>query len=456
MDLAGKRVVVMGLGRFGGGVGAARYAVRQRADVLVTDTDGADRLAESLRQLEPLGIETRLGEHREDDFASADLVIVNPAVDRRGNRYLQAAEAAGVAVGSEIQLLTQRLPNRRRTIGVTGTSGKSTVTAMIGHLLTGALGPDRVHVGGNIGGSLLESVDRIGRDHWVVLELSSFMLEALDRDRWSPGVAVVTNIAPNHLDRHGSMEDYVSAKQTLLRYQHAQDKAILGGSVADWPVGTGVTRCVVDDSDYDIEIAVPGRHNRFNAMCAISVGEMIVLQGENLLRSLADFSGLPHRLQFIAEHRGVRYYNDSKSTTPQSAELAIGGFPRHTVHAILGGCDKGSDLSGMASLAGLQCRAVYTIGATGETIAATADGAGRAGVVRCATLDRAVRSAVAAAQPGDVVLLSPGCASWDQFENYERRGAAFVEEVVRATASVIRGATQQRRKSDRDGSSLDH
>ncbi len=430
MDLAGKRVVVMGLGRFGGGVGAARYAVRQGADVLVTDTDGADRLDDSLRQLEPLDIETRLGEHREDDFTSADLVIVNPAVDRQDNRFLRAAEAAGVALGSEIQLLTERLPNRRRTIGVTGTSGKSTVTAMIGHVLTAALGPDRVHVGGNIGGSLLERVDRIGRDHWVVLELSSFMLETLDRDGWSPGVAVVTNIAPNHIDRHGSMEHYVSAKQAILRHQQAQDTAILGGSVGDWPLVAGVRRRVIDESDYDIELTLPGRHNRFNAMCALAAGEEIAVGGGNLSSSLADFIGLPHRLQFVTEFSGVRYFNDSKSTTPHSAELAIGSFPGGSVHAILGGYDKGSDLSGLARLAGAQCRAVYTIGATGEKIAASArDGAAR--VVQCNTLDRAVAAAVAAARQRDVVLLSPGCASWDQFENYEKRGDAFVEAVLK-------------------------
>ena len=443
MDLAGKRVVIMGLGRFGGGLGAARYAVAQGAEVLVTDLADADRLADSLRQLQTLPVRTRLGEHLEDDFTSADLVIVNPAVDRRDNRFLRAAVAAGAALRSEIQLLVERLPDRRRTIGVTGTSGKSTVTAMIGHVLTRTIGPDRVYTGGNIGGSLLDKLDRIGDDDWVVLELSSFMLELLGQDGWSPGVAVVTNIAPNHLDRHGSIEQYISAKQAILNHQQAQDTAILGGTVCDWPVVSGVERRVIDERDYDVELSLPGRHNRFNAMCALAVGEAVGVCGSDLSHRLADFAGLPHRLQFVAEHADVRYFNDSKSTTPQSAELAISSFAAGLVHAILGGYDKGSDLTGLARLAGSQCRAVYTIGVTGQVIADAVVG-GSADVVPCKTLDRAVAAAVARAQRGDVVLLSPGCASWDQFENYEKRGAQFVEKLLECVGEGRGEATKRR------------
>jgi UDP-N-acetylmuramoylalanine--D-glutamate ligase len=420
----------MGLGRFGGGVGAARFAAAQGASVLVTDMASPEALARSVAALAGQPIEWRLGEHRVEDFAQADQVVVNPAVDRRDNRFLQAAVDGGARLTSEIQWLAARLPNRERTIGVTGSAGKSTVTAMIGHVLARALGADRVHVGGNLGGSLLESLPAIRRDDWVVLELSSFMLEALDENRWSPGVAVVTNIAPNHLDRHGSMESYVAAKQVILAHQKEGDKAVLGASVRAWEAAKGVRKRVIEEHEYELELLVPGRHNRFNAMLALTVAEEISIGGGHLLKSLADFRGLPHRLQLVAERGGVRCFDDSKSTTPQSATLAIESFNPGCVHAILGGFDKGSDLAPLAGLAATRCRALYTIGATGDAIAVAAEAAdGVADVVGCATLDTAVAEAAKRLRPGDVLLLSPSCASWDQFENYEQRGAAFVAAV---------------------------
>ncbi|MEE8459741.1 MAG: Mur ligase family protein, partial [Phycisphaerales bacterium] len=221
MDLAGQRVTVMGLGRFGGGVGVARYLIKLGADVLVTDLLSRDDLADSLAQLDGLPIEYRLGEHNVSDFTTADLVVANPAV-KPDNRFLRAAQAAGVPVTSEIRLLVKALPNRLRTIGVTGTAGKSTVTAMIGHILKKAfpqppappgdqdtVAATNVWVGGNLGGSLLDRLDEIGKDDWVVLELSSFMLHGLREDKWSPHIAVVINISPNHLDWHGTFEHYV-------------------------------------------------------------------------------------------------------------------------------------------------------------------------------------------------------------------------------------------------------
>ncbi|MEE9211608.1 MAG: Mur ligase family protein, partial [Phycisphaeraceae bacterium] len=211
MNLSGKRVIVMGLGRFGGGAGAARFCAQRGANVLVTDLAGRDQLAQSLTQLQDLPIEYRLGEHRECDFTTADLIVVNPAINPRNNPYLHAAARARIPTTSEIRLLVAHLPDRRRTIGVTGTAGKSTVVAMIGHILRQAVGPDRVHVGSNIGGSLLDKLPAIQNDHWIVLELSSFMLDSLDQDAWSPGTAVVTNFAPNHLDWHGRVEDYTTA-----------------------------------------------------------------------------------------------------------------------------------------------------------------------------------------------------------------------------------------------------
>ena len=431
MDLAGRRVVVMGLGRFGGGVGVTRFLARQGADVLVTDRLGRDELAGSLHKLADLeGITYRLAGHDEADFRNAALIVANPAVPP-GNPYLAAARDAGVPITSEIRLLAQRLPSRERVIGVTGSAGKSTVTAMVGHILKQQ--QSNIWVGGNLGGSLLDNLDDIAADDWVVLELSSFMLHGLAEDKWSPHVAVVTNLVPNHLDWHGSLDAYVTAKQAILDYQQPGDVAILGAGVETRM--SARTRRVVRVGDGDgvaLAPALPGAHNLTNAMSAIHAAAAAGVGSADAAAALADFTGLPHRLQLVAEHAGVRCYNDSKATTPEAARLAIASFAAGCVHAILGGFDKGSDLTALAHHARTHCRALYTIGATGDVIADAADAHdGSAEVVRCGELDTAVGAIVRRAQRGEVVLLSPGCASWDQFASYEQRGARFVEAVLR-------------------------
>jgi len=434
INLTGKRVVIMGLGRFGGGIGAARFCAKRDAKVLVTDIAPRDQLASSLAQLEDLPIEYRLGEHRERDFTHADLIVANPAV-KPNNPYLCAAAEANVPVTSEIRLLIAQLPNRLHTIGITGTAGKSTVTAMIGHILGKALGHNGVHVGGNLGGSLLDKLNGIEPDHWVVLELSSFMLHSLREDEWSPHIAVVTNIMPNHLVWHGLYEHYLAAKQTILRYQNEKDVAVLGQTVKHWPTSARTVKAS-DAPRGDWQLLLPGDHNRINAAMAISVSEQVLAQGSNfnLDHALEDFPGLPHRLQFVGEYHSVRYFNDSKSTTPEAAVLALQSFKPNIVHVILGGYDKGSDLKPLAGLASEHCRAIYTIGTTGNIIADMAEGSpGQAPIIRCRTLQRAMEQIAGRTQPGDVVLLSPGCASLDQFQNYQQRGDAFVEAVLKYT-----------------------
>jgi UDP-N-acetylmuramoylalanine--D-glutamate ligase len=433
MDLAGKRVVVMGLGRFGGGLGVTRFLHRQGADVLVTDLQPPEALAASLKALEGLAIEYRLGEHNVADFTTADLVVVNPAVKPADNRFIRAAKAAGVALTSEIRLLVSQLPSHQHTIGITGTAGKSTVTAMIGQLLAAAHGGEHVHVGGNLGGSLLGNLQAIGAQDWVVLELSSFMLEGLDEDQWAPHIAVVTNFADNHLDWHGDTNAYRQAKQAILRHQAAGDVAVLGPDVREWRAMGRVIEPRMDDVP---ALRVPGEHNRLNAALAMAAAEAAV--GAKVDRvALTAFAGLPHRLQFVCVHDGVRYFNDSKSTTPQAALLALKSFVAGKVHILLGGYDKGSDLSELARTAAISAKGIYTFGATGESIAQAAQAhGGHAQVVPCGTLDQAVLQAVRRTSSGDVVLLSPACASWDQFENFEQRGSQFVQAVLRYTTEA--------------------
>lgn len=437
-DWAGTRVTVMGLGAFGGGVGVARYLAGLGANVLVTDTKPAASLAASvdaLRDLIDAGrVSLRLGEHRESDFTHTDVVIANPAVPKPwDNVYLNAAERAGVRITTEIALSVAGLPDRSRVVAITGSAGKSTTSAMIHHALTN-LGHAAVF-GGNIGGSLLAR--SIPRETYVVLELSSFMLYWLARDRFAPRVAVVTNLSPNHLDWHGTMDHYRQSKQALLANQHPGDTAVLGPGVADWPLRPGVTLVRVPESAGVADLAIPGRHNALNA--AMAVEAVLALldhasPSRAVEQTLRTFGGLAHRLRLVGTFAGVRCFNDSKSTTPESALLALEAIaertPLNRVHLIAGGYDKGSNLTPVAQMAS-QLAGLYTIGQTGPAL----DAASRGASTPCGTLDAAVAAAFANARPGDVLLLSPACASWGQFENFERRGEHF-ERLVAA-----RGAT---------------
>lgn len=433
-SLSGQRVLVMGLGQFGGGVGVAKFLAKQGARVLVTDKEKPEKLEQSKAQLAGLDIEFRLGEHITSDFTAADLIVVNPAVNPQKSEHLLAAKNAGIPFTSEIRLLTQRLPNRNRIIGITGSAGKSTTTSMVGHIL-GTRNFPSVHLGGNLGGSLLNSLGTIHETDWVVLELSSFMLEGLREDRFAPHIALITNLAPNHLDWHGTLEAYRDAKQALLDFQHEDDIAILGpGADGFTPRVAMKNQHVFHHADLSRltrdmpQLLIPGEHNRLNAAMAVEVCVAAGVGRSDALAAVATFTGLPHRLERVHETGGVVYFNDSKCTTPEAAMLALQSFKPGIVHLILGGYDKGSDLAPLAAFAKHHCKAIHTIGTTGPAIAIAAEKAtGKAMVFRSETLTRAMHDMKPHLAPGDVVLLSPACASWDQFTNFEARGAAFIE-----------------------------
>lgn len=397
--MQGTQAIVMGLGRFGGGVGVTRWLLSQGADVIVTDLAPQADLQDSIAQLPAIDrLHLSCGGHEEGMFQDADLVIANPAVPRPWeNPYLQAAWAGGAVVTTEIGLLVSRL-DRRKVIGVSGTAGKSTTAAMIHHALlaTGCAS----HLGGNIGGSLLEKLKAIG-DDIVVLELSSAMLWWLSVQgamQWSPGVAVLTNVAPNHLDWHGSLEHYERCKQAIFAHQTEDDTAIL------------------DSAASAIDLLVPGDHNRRNAGQAVAAVVAMGGDRDGAIEALQSWSGLPHRLELVCERDGLKFYNDSKSTTPEATAVAVRSFPDASkLHIIVGGYDKHIDLSLMAEVT-KSVSAVYAIGETGQSMA---------GAQQCGELETAVQEAMRRMVDGDILLLSPGCASWDQFANFEERGDAF-------------------------------
>ena len=431
VSLAGRRVTVVGLGRFGGGVGVTRWLCAQGARVTVSDKASADELVDSLRQLEGLDVTLHLGGHDRADFLKADLLVVNPAVGPDAP-LLAAAGEAGVARTTEINLFLQRC--RAPVAGVTGSVGKSTVTAMIGEILAGAC---TVHVGGNIGGSLLEDLARIADDHVVVLELSSFQLEATPQVAISPHVAVVTNLAPNHLDRHGTMAAYAAAKKNIFRFQSADDVLILNSAdaeIVEWRREAPGKVEMFDPGGEPFELAVVGRHNQANAQAAWTAARQFGIDRTDVAAALRGFAGLPHRLQLVADHRGVRYYNDSKCTTPGGAIVALEAFgPREAV-LIAGGYDKGVGFDELGKAIARRAKVLVAVGATRDKIASAVE-EHRVGpvpeIIRVDDFEAAVQAAAQRAGPGDVVLLSPACASYDMFTNYEQRGEKFAELVGR-------------------------
>ncbi len=466
-ELCGKHVTVMGLGRFGGGIGVTRWIRQLGATVTVTDQADADALAESIDQLADLDVEFQLGSHDVSLLAKTDLLIVSPAVNKDKSRFFGQAVLRQVPWTTEMNLFFPRC--RGRIIGVTGSVGKSTTTTMIADVLRSAVksmpSEERpsVWVGGNIGRSLLEDLPRIQASDYVVLELSSFQLEDLSVLQLSPSVAVLTSLQPNHLDRHGTFENYAEAKCGIFAYQEpATDHAVvcgedgaavqaaaatLGGLNGVWLYGldedgqptairqgtrTEASETPTVETWEELVLDLPGRHNRLNAAGAFAVGQALRVPTETWSNALRDFEGLPHRLQHVADVDGVACYNDSKSTTPEAAITALRSFDRPVV-ILLGGYDKKASYETLAECVVERARAVVCYGATGKKIHQAIDAKleldSELVVFDADGFDHAVELARRTAEPGDVLLLSPACASWDMFPHYEARGEAFCKAV---------------------------
>lgn len=429
----GKHAIVMGLGRFGGGLGVTRYLLAQGATVTLTDMATAEELAEPLSQL---GTHSRLklalGGHDPALLDGAGLLVVNPAVPRPWeNPLITAATERGIETTTEIEI-AYRLLNPDRVIAITGSSGKSTTSAMTAKALT-PFDPDGAILAGNIGGSLLDQLHEIRRGADIVLELSSAMIHWLwgeDRPNppSAPKVACVTNYAPNHLDWHGSEDHYRASKQRLLEILPPTTTAVLGESVANWAERIQAAVRIVRDAEAIDNLIVPGKHNAINAACALACATALRPEADPdlLTDSIRGFEGLPHRLNLCVDTDTLRFYDDSKCTTPGATLLAVEAireqFRPDQIHLIAGGYDKGSDLSPVAALAP-SLAGLYTIGATGPALAAAA----ASNTHPCQTLEIAMKTIMDHARPGDAVLLSPACASWDQFTNYEHRGQRFAQ-----------------------------
>lgn len=425
-----RRVTIMGLGHFGGGVSVTRWLVRHGAAVTITDLAGHHRLAEAMAALTDTPMEAvHLGGHREKDFLDADLVVVNPAV-RPGNHFLRVAQSAGVPLTTEIELFLENCP--ATVIGVTGANGKSTTAAMIAAILEAD--GRRVWLGGNLGGSLLDELEHMGVADWVIVELSSFQLDRLAAQTPRPHVAVVTNCTPNHLDWHGDLGRYVAAKQQLLVGQTADDVVVLGESLAEdlsWQQAVRGQRAMLIAEGEIPPLAVPGKHNRRNAVYAATAARAVGCDAMAICSGLSSFTGLPGRLQTMATIADRTFLNDTTATTPESTMAALESLDR-PMWLLAGGSDKGIDLAPLVSVAITRAQGAAFFGATASTLNRLAKGmAPEFPCVETSTMSYALDWCWSRSRSGDCIVLSPGCASHDQYQNFQQRGAQFCELVER-------------------------
>lgn len=478
----------MGLGRFGGGVDVARFTHGAGAKVIITDLASAEQLNDSVNQLQELeGIEFHLGSHDPSDFEQSDIIVANPAVPD-DNKFLQIARRADNIVTSQMNIFFELC--QASIIGITGSNGKSTTTALTAHLLKKTMDEGRrtrnapviaskpkqsqttqyairntkyenVFLSGNIGNRpLLTSIDQIKSNDVVVLELSSFQLEQLAQIQKAPKVALLTNLTPNHLDRHGTFANYCAAKENIFKFQSLdEDSPAVSIFNAEDQIGTkwyekyknDIGRMCMTFSADDVSEGIrnvfplPGRANLSNLAGAMAIARYLGITDEQIKSCLTEFKGLPHRLEFVADIDGVRWYNDSIATTPQSAIVALEAFEsaKGGLIIIAGGYDKNLPFDDLGEKIVERAKAAILIGQTAQKIRCSILDA------RCSlseqresrienlesrihitnSLSEAVDLARHLSVPDDVVLLSPACASYDMFDNFEQRGQEFTKLV---------------------------
>jgi UDP-N-acetylmuramoylalanine--D-glutamate ligase len=453
VDVNNKRVLVVGLGK--SGVASALFLKSKGARVTVSDAKPQDELKDEIPILLDHGIVVETGGHGERTFRGQDLIVVSPGVPLDAPPLAQA-RALGENVIGEIELAAQFFPGR--IVAITGSNGKTTTTALVGEIV--AAGGYRAAVGGNIGTPAISLVEGATPDTIAVLEVSSFQLETIQTFR--PHIAVVLNITPDHLDRHRTFTAYTDAKARIFENQQASDFTVLN---ADDPtcvqlalrtraqlfwfsrkkemkqgvyVHDGRILFRTPDGQQEImlvsEVPLKGAHNIENALAAVCVGALLRCEPGRIRKAVHSFKALEHRLEHVATIGGVEYYNDSKATNVDATIKALESFPAN-IHLILGGKDKGSDYTVLNDLLRQRVKRVYTIGAAAAKIESQIVSSKNGGpeVIHAETLENAIQRAAKAAEPGDVVLLAPACASFDQFRNYEHRGKVF-KQVVGALA----------------------
>jgi UDP-N-acetylmuramoylalanine--D-glutamate ligase len=443
MELKNKRVLVVGLGK--SGIAAAMFLRKQGARVTVSDARSAEALANEIPALLDAGIMVESGGHGLLTFRRQDLIVISPGVPLDTPEVKQVI-GYGMPVIGELELASRFL--KGRILAITGSNGKTTTTTLLGQIL--AESGATTLVGGNIGTPVIDLVPKSTDDTMNVIEVSSFQLETIEQFR--PWISVVLNITADHLDRHGSFENYAAMKTRITERQQAGDFLVLNAEDKSTQMVAAKTKAQIywfstrrpikqgafvhGESIVFLpregakaepimpvaEISLKGSHNVENVLAAVCASRLAGVPAEKIRSVVRSFKAVEHRLEFVRSLQGVEYFNDSKATNVDAAMKAVSAFPGG-IHLILGGKDKDSDYSLLSPLLRERVKAVYTIGSAAEKIERELNGVVK--MVGAGTMDVAVREAKIAAVPGDVVLLAPACSSFDQFENYEHRGRTF-------------------------------
>ncbi|HTX92021.1 MAG TPA: UDP-N-acetylmuramoyl-L-alanine--D-glutamate ligase [Anaerolineales bacterium] len=447
-DWNGKRVTILGGARQG--LAAARWLARHGAIVTVNDRRAPDRMVDAQAALADIPVAWVLGSHPVELLERTDVLCISGGIPLENPLVVEAVKR-GLPLTNDTQIFMEVVPCK--TVGITGSAGKTTTTTLVGQMASAALG-DKAHVGGNIGDPLLNYVDEMAAGDLATLEISSFQLEQMTL---SPQVAAVLNITPNHLDRHGTMEAYTAAKKRILDFQGPSDTAVLCREDAgSWGLRNDVHGRLVSfgfgplpanqDGSYladgilhmrqrnvDIpllrrdQIQLRGEHNVMNVLAAFAIGFAAGLPLDAMLSAAEEFKGAAHRMEFIREWNGAKWFNDSIATAPERTIADIRSFTEPLI-LLLGGRDKNLPWDELAALVRQRVDHVVLFGEAGEKIEAAlakAQGPKPETLTRCKSLGEAVQLAANVAQPGDVVLLSPGGTSFDQFTDFEERGEAF-------------------------------
>jgi UDP-N-acetylmuramoylalanine--D-glutamate ligase len=459
VDLNNKRVLVVGLGK--SGVASALFLKSRGARVTVSDSKPQEQFGDEIPTLLDHGVAVETGGHGERTFQGQDLIVVSPGVPVDAPPLVQA-RALGEMVIGEIELAARFFPGA--IIAITGSNGKTTTTTLAGEIV--AAGGHSTVVGGNIGTPAISLVADATPQTVAVLEVSSFQLETIQTFRAK--IAVVLNVTPDHLDRHRTFAAYAEAKARIFENQRGDDFAVLNADDPTCRSLAAATRAQVfwfsrikevqqggytqngrilfrdSGGQREImllsEIPLKGAHNVENVLAAVCVGSIMGCPPEAIRLTIRNFKAVEHRLEYVATIRGVEYYNDSKATNVDATMKAIESFPAN-IHLILGGKDKGSDYSVLNDLLRQRVKRVYTIGAAAAKIESQI--LKTTPIFHAETLDLAVKRAASEAHPGDIVLLAPACASFDQFNNYEQRGRVF-KEVVRELSTAATLAEPQK------------
>ncbi|CEO10603.1 UDP-N-acetylmuramoylalanine--D-glutamate ligase (UDP-N-acetylmuramoyl-L-alanyl-D-glutamate synthetase) (D-glutamic acid-adding enzyme) [[Clostridium] sordellii] len=449
MDLNNKIVLLVGLAKTG--VSTIKKLDKLGAKIIVNDIKSKDQLKDIIKQIENLdSVEYILGHHLED-ISNIDLTIVSPGVPL-DLPFIKKLQSENINIIGEVEL-AYKLSKNPTFVGITGTNGKTTTTSLVGEIFKKASKDS--YIVGNIGNPVIDTVDLTDENSFLITELSSFQLESIED--FKPRVSTIINITEDHLNRHHTMENYINAKANIFKNQDANDFCILNyddeivrelgnktnakvlyfsqkEKVSQGAYLDDNNNIVIKINDKEIkllnkdELSLPGNHNLENCMAAILMSYVLGIDLEIIKDTLKTFKSVEHRLEFVTDKDGIMFVNDSKGTNPDSTIKAITSYDKPIV-LIAGGKDKQSDFTEMISYATKNVKALVLLGETADKIEQTAKLQGMNNIFRVSDMKEAVKTAYKLAQSGDVVLLSPACASWDMYPNFEARGLDFKENI---------------------------